>query len=82
MFFSITFTLLMFQSNGKRAVGYFNFVIHPHHFGHTVENMFHVSFLVKERKVKISLDEESGLPLIEPIGRATVEVTGRNMTEK
>jgi len=56
----------VYQSNGREAVGYFNFVIDPQSFGKSVENMFYVSFLVKEGKVKIFYDEESGLPMILP----------------
>jgi hypothetical protein len=35
--------------------------------------MFHVSFLVKEGKAAISLSEETGLPLIRPVGTNDVE---------
>ena len=35
--------------------------------GNTVENMFHVSFLVKQRVVKLSVDDEIGLPVLEPV---------------
>merc|ERR1719347_783558 len=30
--------------------------------------MFHVSFLVKEGKAAITISEESGLPVISPVG--------------
>ena len=29
--------------------------------------MFHVSFLVKQRVVKLSVDDEIGLPVLEPV---------------
>ena len=45
----------------------FRLVLHPDSFGKTVENMFHVSFLVKEKKVGISICPETQLPVIEPI---------------
>ncbi len=32
-------------------VGYFDFALDPSNFGQSVENMFHISFLVKNRKV-------------------------------
>ena len=35
--------------------------------GNTVENMFHVSFLVKQRVVQLSVDESIGLPVLEPV---------------
>ena len=37
----------------------------PSCFGKSVENMFHVSFLVKEGKAKIFL--ENGIPVIKPV---------------
>ena len=40
------------------------FVIDPSCFGKTIENMFHVSFLVKEQKAKMLI--EDGAPLIRP----------------
>ena len=34
---------------GKRRVHYFRFLVDPDSFAHTVENMFHFSFLIKVR---------------------------------
>ena len=36
-------------------------------FGNTVENMFHVSFLVKQRVVQLSIDDSIGVPVLEPV---------------
>ncbi|KAK4949382.1 hypothetical protein LTR10_012000 [Elasticomyces elasticus] len=45
------------------GVPLFEFVVNPRSFGQTVENMFYVSFLIKEGSVAVKLDEE-GLPTI------------------
>jgi len=61
----------VYRQNGKKPVNYFEFVIDPDSFGNTVENMFHVSFLVKQRVVSLTVDEDEGLPYLEPVlGRA------------
>ncbi|KIW94229.1 uncharacterized protein Z519_05545 [Cladophialophora bantiana CBS 173.52] len=41
----------------------FNFCVNPKSFGQTVENMFYVSFLIKEGKVSLELDSQ-GLPTL------------------
>jgi len=56
-----------YRQNSKKPVNYFKFVIDPESFGNTVENMFHVSFLVKQRVVRLSVDEQIGLPILEPV---------------
>ncbi|KAL1839293.1 hypothetical protein VTJ49DRAFT_1656 [Mycothermus thermophilus] len=48
------------------GVDLLRFVINPHSFGQTVENMFYVSFLIREGSVKLAFDE-NGLPSIEPV---------------
>lgn len=42
-----------YKTNGKEAINYFRFVIDPDSFGNTLENVFYVSFLVREGKVKV-----------------------------
>jgi len=56
----------LYDKNGKRPVCYFGFVIDPNSFGRTVENMFHVSFLVKQRLALLAVDKR-GLPSLEPL---------------
>jgi len=58
---------LAYRQNGKKPVSYFEFVIDPESFGNTVENMFHVSFLVKQRVCRLSIHEETDLPILEPV---------------
>jgi hypothetical protein len=45
------------------AVSLFDFVVNPRSFGQTVENLFYISFLIREGTVKV-LEDKSGLPLL------------------
>ncbi|KAF3044228.1 nuclear protein [Didymella keratinophila] len=47
------------------AVHLFDFAINPHDFGQTVENLFYISFLVREGNAQIVKDD-NGLPLLAP----------------
>ncbi|PAV57758.1 hypothetical protein WR25_07390 [Diploscapter pachys] len=51
------------------VVPYYHFVIDPNDFGKTVENMFYVSFLLKDVKVEVKLDQND-LPVIIPVNMA------------
>ncbi|XP_067950397.1 EP300-interacting inhibitor of differentiation 3-like [Watersipora subatra] len=55
----------LYNHNGKVPIDYYEFVTDPNSFGITVENMFHVSFLIRDGLAEISLDED-GLPAIKP----------------
>jgi len=60
-----------YAKNGQKPVCYFRFVINPdpdEGFCKTVENMFHVSFLVKQRIVKLAVGS-NGLPNLEPLNQ-------------
>jgi len=61
-----------FQENGRRSVEYFRFVIDPDCFGNTVENMFHISFLVKDGRVALKI-AENGLPVLRPKSQKKTE---------
>jgi len=55
--------LMKETKQGKTPLCFFSFVIDPTSFGQTVENIFHTSFLVKDGKASIKLDEDK-LPII------------------
>ena len=57
----------MFREKERKPINYFKFVLDPVCFGTSIENMFHVSFLVKEGKVGISVCKETELPMISPL---------------
>lgn len=48
---------------GSGKVNFFSFVINPKSFGQSVENMFYLSFLLRDGKVRIDEDED-GTPFI------------------
>jgi len=56
-----------FENNEREPISYFNFILDPSSFGNSVENMFHVSFLIKEGRAKMIIDDDDDLPKIRPI---------------
>jgi len=71
-----------FKENGKKPINFFKFVLHPTNFGRSVENMFHVSFLIKENKARISICPDTELPLIQPISSRQKDVDGEGCCEQ
>ena len=65
--------VLKFRENNNQPINYFEFVINPQCFGTSVENMFHVSFLIKEGKCGISICPDTGAPLIRPLSAKQLE---------
>ena len=47
----------------EAAVSLFDFVVNPTSFGQTVENLFYISFLIREGNAKV-LADDYGLPLL------------------
>ncbi|QRV79450.1 non-structural maintenance of chromosome element 4 [Ceratobasidium sp. AG-Ba] len=46
-----------------QRINFFKFIINPHSFGQSVENMFYVSFMIRDAKIAFELDD-SGEPMI------------------
>lgn len=55
-----------FQEDPDTPMSFFDFVIDPQSFPRTVENIFHVSFIIRDGFARIKLDQDR-LPIIEPI---------------
>lgn len=51
------------SGDSRGGIALFKFVINPHSFGQTIENLFYVSFLIRDGNVGISTDER-GLPYL------------------
>jgi hypothetical protein len=47
-------------------IHFFNLIINPQSFSQSVENLFYLSFLIREKRAKISIDKD-GLPLVESV---------------
>lgn len=54
----------VFQAcEAKGRIGYFHFLVDPKSFAHTVENMFHFAFLIKDGRVGVTMGKD-GIPYI------------------
>ncbi|KAM5272296.1 non-structural maintenance of chromosomes element 4 homolog A [Ctenodactylus gundi] len=59
-----------FREDPDTPISFFDFVIDPHSFSRTVENMFHVSFIIRDGFARVRLDRDR-LPIIEPVNEDT-----------
>jgi len=50
---------------GTQGIPYLKFIINPDSFSQTVENMFYFSFLVREQKVALEVDDDADSPWYE-----------------
>ncbi|KAI9598940.1 Nse4 C-terminal-domain-containing protein [Syncephalis fuscata] len=61
-------------------INLFEFIINPDSFGQTVENLFHLSFLIRDGKA--SIDDETGQPILERCLPPTNEQYQQGLTKK
>ncbi|XP_055975536.1 EP300-interacting inhibitor of differentiation 3, partial [Sorex fumeus] len=55
-----------FRKDPDTPVSYFEFVVDPKSFSRTVENIFYVSFIIRDGFARLRLDQDR-LPILEPI---------------
>ncbi|KAM8806388.1 non-structural maintenance of chromosomes element 4 homolog A [Eudromia elegans] len=55
-----------FKNDPDMPISFFDLVIDPNSFARTVENIFHVSFIIRDGFARLKLDEDK-LPIIEPV---------------
>ncbi|XP_061084605.1 non-structural maintenance of chromosomes element 4 homolog A [Conger conger] len=63
------------KEDPNTPISYFEFVIDPRSFSRTVENIFHVSFLIRDSLARIYLDTDK-LPYIAPVEQREAEAEG------
>jgi len=61
-----------YQNNNNQPISFFMFTIHPTLFSRSVENIFHVSFLIKEGKAELFLDDNQ-LPVLRPLDKPNTQ---------
>lgn len=58
--------LLMSLDKQQKGVNLFEFAINPNDFGQSVENMFYVSFLVKDGRAGIQVGADGEMRICQP----------------
>jgi len=72
---------MVFDILGERQpINLFEFIINPESFGQTVENLFYLSFLIRDSKVNI--DDESGQPILTLCEPPTAENYAEGLIKK
>lgn len=69
-------TIKMLYEQDPTPIDYFELVVNPKSFGHTIENIFHLAFLVKDGFVKIFLSEH-GIPVVEPQSKSSEKTSSK-----
>ncbi|XP_066152635.1 non-structural maintenance of chromosomes element 4 homolog A-like [Euwallacea fornicatus] len=55
-----------YTRNQRRSINYYDYIIDTTSYSSTIENMFHFSFLIRDGRAQLELDNK-GTPLIKPI---------------
>ncbi|KAH7723712.1 non-structural maintenance of chromosomes element 4 A [Aphelenchoides avenae] len=53
------------KQRNTNSIGYYDFILHPINFNDSVDNAFHFSFLVKDGYARLTVGEDSPMPVIE-----------------
>ncbi|XP_035256072.1 non-structural maintenance of chromosomes element 4 homolog A isoform X3 [Anguilla anguilla] len=69
------------QEDPNSPISYFEFVIDPRSFSRTVENIFHVSFLIRDGLARMYLDTDK-LPYIAPVEQGEAEAGGSSSRQQ
>ncbi|KAA8583959.1 hypothetical protein FQN60_015167 [Etheostoma spectabile] len=64
-----------YQDDPTSPISYYEFVIDPKSFSRTVENIFHMSFLIRDGLARMYLDNDK-LPCIAPVEEGEVDAGG------
>lgn len=65
------------QKKDEAGVNFFKFFINPNSFAQSIENLFFTSFLIKDARLKLYLNEE-GIPIIQTVDSQEYEVSQLN----
>ncbi|XP_052754226.1 EP300-interacting inhibitor of differentiation 3 [Galleria mellonella] len=70
------FILKSYRDGGEKPLSYFHVVLDPDSFSRTIENIYHLSFLIRDGKVAVQLDEEYALPFVRPVSQEHEDAAG------
>lgn len=58
------------KQRNSQSIGYYDFILHPTSLSESVENAFHMCFLLKDGYVRLKIDEVSGcMPILELVSK-------------